>query len=160
MLAEVVREVLDNHGWSLRAAQEYTDVHANTVDRMTRGLNVNVESVIDWAIAVARREQKDEADEVRRYLRIIGKEHLIPVLTPDKRNSSEITHETDPDYLPVPEGYRGLDDDGREFVNDTVQVAIETALRRQRKRNSIGFGDRSVRGRKNDHTQASPDAEE
>jgi transcriptional regulator with XRE-family HTH domain len=50
----------------------------------------------------------------------------------------ELSRELDPDYLPTPEGYSGLDGDGREYVREAVQLSVEAALRRQRRRESIG----------------------
>lgn len=53
-------------------------------------------------------------------------------------NEPEIKRELDSDFLPVPEGYNDLDASGREFVDQSLQVAVEAALRLQR-RGAFGY---------------------
>jgi hypothetical protein len=81
VLGDIVSSVLETHGWSFRAASLYTEVPASTVDRMSKGFNVGVEHIIQWAAAVARLEKKDPSAEVRRYLRLANKEHLVGFFT-------------------------------------------------------------------------------
>jgi hypothetical protein len=132
VLRREVERVLHVRAWSLQDAEIATGIPASTINRMRKGLAVKAPTVIRFGLAIG--ETRDYWAKVA-----LGMEPADSVIGSKREPSPEIVYETDPDFLPVPEGYRDLDETGREYVNETLRVAVEAALRRQR-RGGIGYG--------------------
>jgi hypothetical protein len=124
LLGREVERVLAAHGWSLQAAEVATGIPASTINRMRKGLAVKLPTILRFGEAVGE------------HLTYWG---MVAVGMPPSQIMLEpaagevAVYERDPrTFLQAPEGYRDLDEVGREFVKETLQVAVEAALRRQR----------------------------
>jgi hypothetical protein len=93
LLAELVDRDLTTRGWSLRQAENVSGsrgmlISMHAIDRMRRGLDVETETVIKWALVTA--EPGTKYDRVLTYLRAAGKNSLLHLLAEVERAARDL----------------------------------------------------------------------
>ena len=77
-LQDVVKQVMESRGWSLRAAENATGLQFNSVDRMVKGIPVETDTIIKFAIAAA--PQGKEIETVIEWLYLGGRTMVAQIM--------------------------------------------------------------------------------
>lgn len=77
-LATEVQSILKENGWSFRMAQSKTGVSFSAIERMTKGVSVETDTIIRFAQAISKDGEK--LNTVIQYLNLSGKSEIVNLL--------------------------------------------------------------------------------
>lgn len=78
LLAEAVTRALQERGWSLQSAENYSGVGKSTWDRLKKGMSVETEALIQCAYAVAEKGKGPEL--AMRWLEYAGRDTVVELM--------------------------------------------------------------------------------
>lgn len=90
-LATAVEDVLTRRKWSLRAAELYTGVHYNTIDRLKKGQSVDIDQIIKFARAIAEKDK--EVETALYFLKLSGKDDVASLVEAATRLAASVPME-------------------------------------------------------------------